>query len=160
MHRRLLGVVPVGILLIATSAVAGCGSSSSTTTSTAMATISKAEFVAKGNAICAAGNKSQEAALNAFFKAHAANQKPTKAQEAQAVETILAPSVKAQISAVENIGSPSGQEQQVKTALESSKAALKTVEANPEEAFSKQDPFHTAGTQLHALGLTKCAPNS
>jgi len=163
MHYRLTvsGAVPIAVLLLAGLFVAGCGSSSTTTTATT-ATITKAEFVAKGNAICAAGNKAQQAGINAFFKKHGLkeNQQPTKAQQAEAVNTVLVPGIQSQINAVKNIGAPSGEEQQVNSALEASQQDLNKVKANPELAFAKESAFADAGKQLHALGLTKCAPNS
>ena len=163
MHRRLLGVAPIGVLLIAAVTVAGCGSSSnSSTTTSTVATISKAEFVAKGNAICAAGNKTQEAAFNAFAKKTGLkeNEQPSKAQQTEAVNTIVVPSVQTQINAVKNIGAPSGEEQQVASALETAEQELSKVKANPELAFGKESAFIVAGEKLHALGLTKCAENS
>ncbi len=163
MHRRFMGVLPVAIFLSAGLFVAGCGSSSSTTSSiTTTAAITKAEFVAKGNAICAAGSKTQEAAFTAFAKKHGLkeNQQPTKAQQAEAVNTILVPGVQSQITAVKNIGAPSGEEQQVTSALETAQQELNKVKANPELAFGKESAFVGAGEKLHALGLTQCAKKS
>jgi maltose-binding protein MalE len=154
----------VGLTLVAVLAIAvsGCGSSSSTTTTTTTAAISKAEFVVKGNAICIAGEKKQEAALTLFFKKLGLkeNQKPTQAQQEEAVEAVLAPNIQVQIDSVKALGAPSGEEQQVSSALEASQQALDKVKANPELSSGKESPFHAAGLQLHALGLTQCAKNS
>ena len=158
MYRRpnLTAVVPIAALLLAALVVAGCGSSSSTTTTTTA--ISKAEFVAKGNAICIAGQKAQNIAFEAFAKRHGLkNKEPTKAQKVEIVETVFVPNIQHQISAVKALGSPSGEEQQVEEALKTSQQALEKAEANPELLFAKQSPFHEAGQQLHAVGLTKCA---
>ena len=140
--------------------VAGCGSSDSTTTETTAA-ISKAEFVAKGNAVCVSGEKTQEAEVNAYVKKHGLEkQKPSKAQNMEIVETVLAPNIQSQIDGVKALGAPSGEEQQVSSALELSQQTLEKIEANPELAFGKTDAFAAAGKQLHALGLKECAPNS
>jgi hypothetical protein len=146
--------------LIAGVCVAGCGSSSSTTTETTAA-ITKAEFVAKANAACVKGEKAQDAEVNAYVKQHGLeNKKPSKAQEAELVETVLAPNIQSQIDAVKALGAPSGEEQQVNSAVELSQQALEKIEADPELAFGKESAFTAAGKQLHALGLKECAPNS
>jgi hypothetical protein len=155
------GFTLVAALAIAVS-VSGCGSSSSTTTTETTAAITKAEFVVKGNAICIKGEKAQEAGINAYVKKHGLeNKKPTKAEQAEMVETVFAPSIQSQIDAVTALGAPSGEEPQVNSALEASEQALSKVKANPGLAFfAKESPFHAAGQQLHALGLTKCAKNA
>ncbi len=155
--------MPLTAALIVGVGLSGCGSSSNTTTTTATtAAITKTEFVAKGNAICVAGNKTQQAALNAFGKKHGLkeNQAPTKAQQAEAVETVLAPGIRSQINAVKALGAPSGEEQQVNSGVEAAQQTLDKIKANPELAFAKENAFAAAGKQLHALGLTKCAANS
>jgi len=154
-----------GLALIAAFAVglcvAGCGSGGSSTSTETTATISKAEFVAKGNAVCVKGEKAQEAEVNAYVKKHGLeNKKPSKAQEAELVEAVFAPNIQSQIDGVKALGAPSGEEPQVDSALELSQQTLEKIEANPELISGNKDPFAAAGKQLHALGLTKCAPNS
>lgn len=158
--RMICGLVLVAALIVGVC-VSGCGSSSNSTSTETTATISKAEFVAKGNAVCVKGEKEQEAEVNAFVKKHGLeNKKPTKAQEAELVETVFAPNIQSQIDGVKALGAPSGEEQQVSSALELSQQTLEKIEANPELVFGNKDPFAAAGKQLHALGLKKCAPNS
>jgi hypothetical protein len=155
------GLVLMAALVVGVCA-AGCGSSSSSSTSTeTTAAISKAEFVAKGNAVCVKGEKAQEAEINAYVKKHGLkNKKPSKAQEAELVKTVLVPNIQSQINGVKALGAPSGEEQQVSSALALSQQTLEKIEANPELAFGKKDTFAAAGKQLHALGLKECAPNS
>jgi hypothetical protein len=161
MRRMICGLVLMAALIVGVC-VAGCGSSSSNSTSTeTTAAISKAEFVAKGNAVCVKGEKEQEAEINAYVKKHGLeNKRPTKAQEAELVETVLVPSIQSQIDGVKALGAPSSEEQQVSSALELSQQTLEKIEANPELGFGKKDTFAAAGKQLHALGLKECAPNS
>lgn len=159
MRRTIICGLALMAALIVGVCVAGCGSSSTSTETTA--TITKAEFVAKGNAVCVKGEKAQEAEINAYVKKHGLEkQKPTKAQNAEIVETILVPNVQSQIDGVKALGAPSGEEQQVDSALELSQQTLEKVEADPELAFGKENVFAAAGKQLHALGLKECAPNS
>ena len=161
MRRRMIcGLVLMAALVVGVC-VAGCGSSSNSTSTETTAAISKAEFVAKGNAVCVKGEKAQEAEINAYVKKHGLeNKKPSKAQEAEIVEAVLVPNVQSQIDGVKALGAPSGEEQQVSSALELSQQTLEKIEANPELAFGNNDTFAAAGKQLHALGLKECAPNS
>jgi hypothetical protein len=161
MRRRLIRGLAVTAPLIVGVCVAGCGSSSSTTTTETTAAITKAEFVSKGNAICVKGEKAQEAEINAYVKKHGLeNKKPTKAEQAEMVETVFAPNIQSQIDAVTALGAPSGEEQQVKSAIEISQQTLDKGKANPSLFFSNENLFAAAGKQLHALGLAACAPNS
>ena len=160
MQRRMMVVLPVAALFLAGLVVAGCGSSNSSSTETTAA-ISKAEFVKQGNAVCVKGEKAQETEINAYVKKHGLeNQEPTKAQQTEIVETVLAPNIQSQIDGVKALGAPSGEQQQVDSALELSQQTLEKIEANPELAFGKNNAFAAAGKQLHALGLKECAPNS
>jgi hypothetical protein len=160
MRRRMISGLALTTALIVGVCVAGCGGSDSTTTKTTAA-ITKAEFVTKGNAVCVKGEKAQEVEINAYIKKNGLEkQKPTKAQNVEIVETVLAPNIQSQIDGVKALGAPSGEEQQVNSALELSQQTLEKIEANPELAFGKGNAFAAAGKQLHALGLEECAPNS
>lgn len=162
MQRRMMVVLPVAALFLAGLVVAGCGSSSNSSSTETTAAITKAEFVKQGNAVCVKGEKAQEAEINAYAKKHGfnENQEPTKAQNVELVETVLAPNIQSQIDGVKALGAPSGEEQQVNSALELSQQTLEKIEASPELAFGKENAFAAAGKQLHALGLKECAPNS
>jgi hypothetical protein len=161
MRRGMSCGLAVTVALVVGACVAGCGSSNNSTSTETTATIGKAEFVAKGNAVCVKGEKAQEAEINAYVKKHGLeNKKPTPAQQAELVETVFAPNIQSQIDGVKALGAPSGEEQQVSSALELSQQTLEKIEANPELVFGNQDAFAAAGKQLHALGLKKCAPNS
>jgi hypothetical protein len=161
MRRRIIcGLALMAVLIVGVS-VSGCGSSSSSTATETTAAITKAEFTSKGNAVCVKGEKAQEAEINAYVKKHGLEKKkPTKAQNVELVKTVLAPNIQSQIDGVRALGAPTGEEQQVNSALELSQQTLEKIEANPELAFGKESAFAAAGKQLHALGLKECAPNS
>jgi hypothetical protein len=155
----------VGLLLVsalvAASWVAGCGSSNSTTETTA--TLSKAEFLEKGNAICANGEKAQESGVNAYVEEHGlANRNPSPAQEAAMVENIIVPNIQGQINGVKALAEPASLEGQVEEAVELAEKGVEEIEAEPAMALgnSGPNPFAAAGKVLHSMGLTQCAPNS
>lgn len=161
MLRKLIWGLAVTAPLVVGICVAGCGNGSSSTSTETTATITKAEFVAQGNAICVKGEKAQEAEINAYVKRHGLeNKKPSTAEQAEMVETVFAPNIQSQIDAVTALGAPSGEEQQVKSAIEISQQTLDKGKANPSLFFSNENLFAAAGKQLHALGLAACAPSS
>jgi len=159
MRKLTLGLLLVSALAAAVW-VAGCGSSSSTTETTA--TLSKAEFLAQGNEVCAKGEKAQESGVNAYVEEHGLeNKNPSAAQEAAMVENIIAPNIKGQINGVKALAEPASLEGQVEEAVELAEKGVEEIEAEPAMAVgNKGNPFAAAGKVLHSMGLTQCAPNS
>jgi hypothetical protein len=159
--KRLIGGLVLTSLLIIGLCLGGCGSSSSSATTPSAAAISKADFVAEGNAICVKGEQAQEAETEAYVHKHnLENKRPTKAEQSEMVNSIFAPNIQSQIDAVKALGAPSGEEQRVASAIEISQQTLDKAKANPSLFFSNENLFAAAGKQLHALGLAACAPNS
>src|SRR5437763_7826577 len=119
MVRRLCPMA-IAALAIAVLGAAGCGSSSKSSKSTTTSTpaISKADFVAKANAICAKGNKVTAAAGKKLGKS------ASKAQVTALVKGTDVPSIQAQITGVRALGAPSGDEATVKKFLDLAQADL------------------------------------
>ena len=146
------------VLLSATLTLAlagGCGSGSSTTKSTATtatATITKAEFVAKANAICAAADPNL-AAENAKLAAH-----PTTATVVAAVKNVIVPSVQSQVAGIKALGTPSGDQATVARMLQLVEGDLHKIKANP--GLITTDVFGDFAKVAHPYGLTACAPLS
>ena len=97
MKFRLL--VPIVAALAVALVVAGCGSSDDTSSNEA--SLTKAEFVKEGNAICDAGNKEINAGFEETFTK---GQQPSKAEFSEAIESVLIPSVSKQIGEIKRPG--------------------------------------------------------
>jgi hypothetical protein len=137
--------------------VAGCGSSSDTTESTA--SISKAEFLKQGNAICAAGNKEINEGFEKFAKENNLGHKePSEAQFEELTTTVFAPSVSKQINEVRALGAPEGEEAEVEEFLGNAQEALEELKEEPSRisAEGEEEPFFTVNKEAHAIGLTAC----
>ena len=140
-----VAMLSVGLVL------AACGSSSSSTTSTTALT--KAQFLVKGNAICAAGNKAtNKIANNTFSK----NKKPTQAQINEFAAKIT-PIIQGEINGVKNLGAPQGDQAKVNAIVNSAQSALNKIKADPTILASNQDPFKQANQLAKSYGLTACA---
>jgi hypothetical protein len=154
LSKRLLAMLS-GVVAIAVIA-AGCGSSSGDSSS---ASLTKAEFLKQGNAICAKGNDEIEARFEAFGKEHHLSQSKqlTEAELAEASETILIPTVRKQVDGIRALGAPSGEEQEVEKVLDAADEALEKAEENPKLlAAQNAGPFARANKLAREYGLVKC----
>jgi hypothetical protein len=148
----------VAIALVA----AGCGSSSDTTGSTeaSESSLTKAEFVKKGNAICAAGNKEIEEQFADFAKEEDLNEKapPTKAQSKNAAEKVLIPTISGELEGLRNLGTPEGDEGEVDAILTAAEEGLEKGEEDPVALIEEEggDPFAKADELANEYGLSVC----
>jgi hypothetical protein len=149
-------------LLIAAAAVAlvaaGCGSDNSTTDSTA--SLTKAEFLKQGNAICAAGNKEINAGFEKFFKENEFSKKnqPTQADFEEGAEEIVVPSVRKQIDELKELEAPEGEEEEFETLFENAEAQLEKGEEDTSLLTDENnDLFAGVNKEAKALGLGSCA---
>ncbi|HEY5051839.1 MAG TPA: hypothetical protein VII45_00345 [Solirubrobacterales bacterium] len=157
MSKRLIATL-AGVLTIALI-VAGCGSSSDSSTDST-ASLTKAEFVKQGNAICAAGNKQIETGIESFAKQnHLSESKPpTEAQAAEIAETVLVPSVSGQLEEIEALGVPRGEEDQVDAIFAAVEGAIEKAEEDPSVLLSEKgaSAFTKANQLSREYGLTVC----
>ena len=149
MHRDV--VKPCLLALVAALALGGCGSSKS---SSSAGSITKAQFVAKGNAICAAGNASRKRRANAL------GNNPTRAQIISYVKKIFVPNIQQQIDGLRGLGASHGDQAKVTGMLDLAQADLDKVKAKPILVAQGPGLFQNFATEAHAYGLTQCAKNA
>jgi ABC-type glycerol-3-phosphate transport system substrate-binding protein len=135
--------------------VAGCGGGSDSTESTS--SLSKAEFVKKGNAICAKGNEEIEEGFEEFGKEHGFSEEkePSKAELEEAVETIVIPGVRKQVEGIRALGPP---DQAAEAILDAAEEGLEKGEEDPKQFLKEESagPFAKANKLSREYGLTKC----
>jgi len=142
--------VPTAFVIAAmcTFALTSCGSSNNSKT------ISKAEFLKRGNAICKQGNDETNAAANKEFP-H--NKKPNQAQLVKFVKVTIIPSVQSQINRIRALGAPAGDKAKVDQLVNSAQAALDQGKKNPVLLTSNgPGPFAKTNQLTKAYGLTVC----
>jgi hypothetical protein len=147
---RLGSVALVGVLAAGVVAT-GCGSSSKTA-STTTSSITKAEFVAKANAICGKADPVLSAA-GAKLEAQ-----PPKAEIEALVKGTYVPSIQAQITSIKALGVPAGEEETVTKMLALAQGDLERIKADP--GLIATDVFADFAKVAHPYGLTACAPTS
>jgi len=141
---RLTWMAIAATLIVGTAA--GCGSSSSSTPA-----ITKAAFLAKGNAICTQGNATLSAAAAKLGK------NPSRAQIVAFVKSTEIPSIQAQIDAIRALGAPSADKATVTNFISLAQADLNRVKSNPLLIASNISPFADFSKVAHPYGLTACA---
>ncbi len=139
-------------------ALAGCGGSgagSSTQTSAAtQASISKAVFLARANAICVRGNAASKAARARLGAS------PSEEQIVAFVRRTEVPAVQAQIDQLRALGAPAGDGATIKKMLDVAQQAVSRVKVVPTILTTGEDVFAPFAALAHPYGLTSCAPNS
>jgi hypothetical protein len=130
--------------------VAGCGGDGDSTDS-----LTKAEFVKQGNAICVEGEKKLEAEIEEFFEGE---KQPTKVQLEEAANAVFLPSLRKQVGEIRDLGLPSEGAGEADKALKAAEEALKKGEEDPSILLVQgPGPFAEATKLAKEFGLTKCA---
>jgi len=138
-------------------AASGCGGSKKSTASTATTpALTKAQFLAQGNAICTEGNQKQKATQKALEKL-VGNHVPTEAQIAAYLNGSFAPLIQTQIDRIKALGAPVGEQATVTSMLALAQTDLNKVKSNPKLLVSESHPFRDFARTAHAYGLTACA---
>src|SRR5262245_18233140 len=90
-------------------AASGCGSSGSDEVTVRTGSITKAEFIAKADAVCKAARDEFRAQYTSFLKAHQSaigNKQKEEALFGEYLESILSPNIEGQIEQISKIGAP------------------------------------------------------
>jgi hypothetical protein len=154
---RLRGALACAALLCAGLIVAGCGSSSSSSSSTAAAKppLTKAQFLAQGNAICTQGNKNLEGPEKALGTS------PTDAQFVTFIKGPFKSEIQRQIDAIRALRAPTADQATIKRIFDLAQTELDRVTSNPKAVESSSvSPFKEFSTAAHAYGLSVCASES
>lgn len=165
-HRRLsLGFCALFVLC----AAAGCGQSSDggdghtdggdgqtrVAATSAPAPLSKAQFIARGDAICEKMDKTQNAALNAYAGKHGNG---TKATQEAMVRAAGLPPIKAEIEELDALGAPKGNEAEIQAIIVGAEEAIKEAEADPESIneIGPGNPFNEVDKLAAKYGFKSC----
>lgn len=135
MNRASLAALAALVVLAAT--VAGCGGGDDSDTSGD--SLTKAEFIKQGDAICEKANEQSEAEAEKFAKENDFKlERPTKEQLEEAVSEILVPNFKRQVADLKALGVPEGDEEQVEEMISSLETAADEIEDDPSLVFEEQ----------------------
>jgi hypothetical protein len=152
-----LVAVVCGVGLLA----AGCGSSKSSSGTAGTASkpaLTKAQFLAQGNAICEEGSRKLAVAQKELEKT-VGSAAPTEAQVTAYATSAFVPSIQGQIEKIRALGGPAGEEATVGHMLDVAQSALNEVKTKPALLLSGH-PFAGFAKLAHPYGLTACAKHA
>lgn len=165
MYRQGGDVVSKGILavlaalVLAAMLVAGCGGSDDDA-SGSEASLTKAEYISKANAICDRGNQATVEGYDAFYAKNpiSQGQELTKAQEGELVENVIIPNVGDQARQIERLPAPEGDEEAVAAFVDALNEGLAEVEEDPQAFFGSgnDNPLIPATEAAGAYGISHC----
>jgi hypothetical protein len=117
--------------------VAGCGGGDETTDETV--TLTKAEFIKQGDAICKEGNEDNEAEAEEFAEKNGFTlEKASDKQLEDAVGEVLVPSLNRQAEEINALGAPEGDEDKVEEIVVALEDATEEIEDDPSLVFEEK----------------------
>jgi maltose-binding protein MalE len=157
-------IVPLFAVLAIGVVAAGCGSSDDSTGSTeggetSTASITKAELIKKGDAICTAGNEAIEEQAEEFAEENGIDiEKPTTEQQEEVVAEVVAPEIKVQAEEISALGAPSGEEEEVEAIVDAVESAAGEAEEDPSVLVEGEGngPFTEANELATDYGFKVC----
>jgi hypothetical protein len=142
-------------------ALAGCGGDDDTSTTASGASetsgssgpaLTKAQFVAQADAICAAGDRTIEEAIKALGRGG----EPSPADLHQ-FSIIAVPAIQQEVDAIKALPPPEGDEDEVKAILAAVQKGIDKIKSDPTSIES--DPLAEADRLAEDYGLEQCGGN-
>jgi ABC-type Fe3+-hydroxamate transport system substrate-binding protein len=159
-------VVLASALAIASLAV-GCGGGDSTAGDTSTANdassdvpaLTKAEFIAQGDAICTKTLEKNSANVQAFLSENGLGEgeAPSPEQEEELVSTVILPQFQAVAEELGKLGPPEGEEAEVEEIVTGIEDAVAEGEDDPSGVIGGGDPFEDVNEKAKELGFKSCA---
>jgi hypothetical protein len=128
-------LLALAVLAAFVALIAGCGGGDDTTDS-ATVTLTKAEFIKQGDAICKEGNEENEAEAEKYAEENGFTlEKASKDQLEEAVGEVLVPSLNRQAEELDGLGAPEGDEDKVEEIVVALEDATAEIEDDPSLVF-------------------------
>lgn len=144
--------IAVSAMIAVVLAGVGCGSGDDDS-------LSKAEFIEQGNAICKAGEKASDAGVAAFIKAEAKKLPGKKTLNRKGEERMIAegavPPLEEMVRELSELDVPDGEEKTVNAIIAKFEDGVAEVSKDTSIAFTG-DPFGEAIEAAEKYGLTSC----
>jgi len=144
----------VAVIAAALFAV-GCGGSDDSDSSAS--SISKAEFIAKADAICKKGTERMQVAIAKVLKDQPNITKVSKDEQLAIVTKVMVPSVSREVKELRALGVPDGDDERVDAMITALEEGVETAERDPEVVTKSSDAIFGIASRIGGeYGLTVC----
>lgn len=168
-HRTIATLLALAAfaVLVAGCGSSGGGSSSSGESSSAggegSSSLTKAELIKQGDAICKQGNEDVEGEANEFAKENGIDvNKPSTSEQEEVVSEVIGPAIMRQAEKIAELGAPSGEEEEVEAIVAAVEAGAEEAEQEPGSILNGKGggPFAEANKLASAYGFKVCGSGS
>lgn len=168
MSKRFIATILAALAIAAI--VAGCGGGSDSGDSTAADSeaggsagnnapaLSKAEFIKKGDAICAKVGGELAKGIADFMGGIGLEEteEPSEEQQEELVAEVILPLFQSQAEQLGALGAPEGEEEQVAEIVEGTEEAVAEAEDDPSGAISGDNPLQGVNEKAQEFGFNVC----
>jgi hypothetical protein len=126
MNAKRLSATVAALLAASAIAAAGCGGDDDNGTDLETSDLSKSEWIAKADQICAESDKAIDQQAQQTFKSE-----PSQQQLVGFTQGVVVPGIEAQVNQIRDLGAPEGDEDEIQTMLDTVDEGLAKVKADP-----------------------------
>ena len=144
------GLIAVILGVLAVGLIAGCGSSDSSSS------LTKAEFIKQGDAICEKVHKKIEDEFSVLLKKGSLKGGGGNKAVEEFTATKLTPILRSEAEELRDLGAPSGEEDAVNAILDPFEEGLEELESPSATASTNPVGINEANTQAKKYGLKFC----
>jgi hypothetical protein len=151
MAIKLASALALALAVSLTALAAGCGSGGSA----GAGSLTKAQFIKRGNAICRQGEKEILAAYSAASGGPGSSSSLTRGKIERVITASVLPVLQGEADGLANLGAPQGDEGKIGAIVEKIEAAVAKGEKDP-GSFLGTRPMAEAGGLAEEYGLNEC----
>lgn len=150
MSKRSIAVLASAVAL---AILSGCGSSNDEES------LTKAEFIKQGDAICTESNNQSAKQYRILAKANNGKKAPEKSLEEEGIEVgekVLVPNAEMRAEGLAELQPPEGDEEEIAAIVSAIEAGVEKTKADPSSFYSKNYPFDEANKLMIKYGFQVC----
>lgn len=152
MHKAFLTIA----MAVALVAVAGCGSDDDNGSEETQATLTKVEFIERGDAICKKAEERSEPEAEDFAEENGFDlEKATDEELEEAIAAVLVPALNQQAEEIDALGAPEGDEGQIDAIVVALEEGTAEVEDDPGLVL-EGEPLKEASQLARDYGFEAC----